>query len=82
MKSSSTTNPFRTLLATVVTDSWQPVTLDLLNKVAEIVNVEETFVVTYGESFKVLEFLAQAGAVLLEPEDPKSPQVYKIKKVG
>ena len=81
MKSLSTPNPFRVLLATLSDCEWQTVTLDYLNQVAKIVNEPQMIVGTYGEVFKVLEFLAQAGAVELVP-DQTQPGVHKLRKIN
>lgn len=81
LKSATSPNPFRTLLAGIDSETWQVVTLEFLRHVSEIINKDEKLVVTYGEAFQVLEFLAQAGAIELVPTDPKSPQEYKLRKV-
>lgn len=78
MKSLSTPNPFRTLLTTLSDNTWQTVTLDYLNSVAKLVNEPRMVVGTYGDVFKVLEFLAAAGAIELEPTD--NAGVHKIRK--
>lgn len=78
MKSLSTPNPFRTLLATLSDNTWQTVTLDYLNSVAKLVNEPRMVVGTYGHAFSVLEFLAAAGAIELEPSDTAG--VHKIRK--
>ena len=79
MKSLSTPNPFKVLLATLDSETWQTVTLEYLNRVAKIVNEPQMIVGTYGEVFKVLEFLAQAGAIELVP-DTTQPGVHKLRK--
>ena len=54
------------------------VTLDFLTQVRDLVNQETTIVTTYGEAFQVLEFLAKAKAVELEPAEKAG--VFKIRK--
>jgi predicted short-subunit dehydrogenase-like oxidoreductase (DUF2520 family) len=79
MKSLSTPNPFVELLATLDSKSWQVVTLNYLNTVANIVNKPQTIVISYGEAFKILEFLADAGAIELVPDETQ-PGVHKLRK--
>jgi len=69
------------LLATLDSETWQTVTLDYLNQVAKIVNEPQMIVGTYGEVFKVLEFLADAGAIELVP-DATQPGVHKLRKIN
>jgi hypothetical protein len=78
MKSLSTPNPFKTLLATLSDSEWQTVTLDYLNHLSKLVNEPRMVVGTYGDAFSVLEFLAAAGAIELEPTDTAG--VHKIRK--
>lgn len=54
------------------------VTLDFLTQVRDLVNKETTIITTYGEAFQVLEFLAKAKAVELEPAEKAG--VFKIRK--
>jgi hypothetical protein len=65
-------------LATLSDREWQTVTLEYLNTVAKIVNEPRFVIATYGDSFSVLEFLAAAGAIELEPTDTAG--VHKIRK--
>jgi len=67
------------LLATLSETEWQTVTLDYLNRVAKIVNEPQMIVGTYGEVFKILELLADAGAIELVP-DTTQPGVHKLRK--
>lgn len=78
MKSLSAPNPFKTLLATLSSCEWQTVTLDYLNKVAKTINKPRMVIVTYGEAFSVLEFLAAADVIELIPTDTVG--VHKIRK--
>jgi hypothetical protein len=66
------------LLATLDSETWQIVTLEYLNQVAKVVNQQQMVVGTYGDAFSVLEFLAKAGAIELEPADTDG--VHKIRK--
>jgi hypothetical protein len=59
---------------------YQPVTLDYLKRVSDIINEPSPVVQTYGEAFQVLEFLATAKAVELVPLDGEQKQ-YKIRKL-
>lgn len=77
--SNSTTNPFYEILGELSKDAWIPVTLSYLNKIAKLINVNGTLVNTYGETFQVLEFLRDRGAVELEMLDG-SANMYKIKR--
>ena len=74
-----TPNPFHKLLAGLSDDKYQTVTLDYLKIVSEIVNEHSVVVQTFGEAFRVLEFLHDAKAVELVLLD-ESQGVYKIKK--
>jgi hypothetical protein len=67
------------LLETLSETEWQTVTLEYLNQVAKTVNEPQVVVGTYGEVFKVLEFLADAGAIELVP-DIAQPGVHKLRK--
>jgi hypothetical protein len=67
-------------LETLSDTQWQVVTLNYLNTVAKIVNKPEMIACTYGEVFKVLEFLADAGAIELVP-DTTQPGVHKLRKI-
>lgn len=66
------------MLETLDELEWQTVTLDYLNKVSTLVNNADVVIETYGEAFSVLEFLASAGAIDLEPGE--TPGVHKIRK--
>lgn len=73
-----TENPFRALLKLLSTEHWQPVTLEFLTTVTDLVNKDEPVVTTYGEAFEVLRFLEKAEIIELEPaEDAGS---FKIRK--
>jgi hypothetical protein len=51
-----------------------------LNSVAKTLNEPEMILGTYGEVFKALEFLAEAGAIELVP-DTTQPGVHKLRKI-
>ena len=72
-------NPFKTLLTTLSDCEWQKVTIAFLNSAAKIINNPDTVLVTYGEVFKALEYLAQAGVIELVPDETE-PGVHKIRK--
>ena len=67
-------------MATLDSDNWQTVTLEYLNRAAKILNEPEMILGTYGEVFKALEFLAEAGAIELIP-DTTQPGVHKLRKI-
>jgi hypothetical protein len=75
-----TPNPFSKLLNETLTDEFQPVTLDLLERVTNTVNMHGEMVQTYGEAFQTLEFLAKARAVELVPLNSDATQ-FKIRKL-
>lgn len=66
------------LLATLDSE-WQVVTLEYLNHAAKILNEPQMILGTYGEVFKALEFLAEAGAIELVPDETQ-PGVHKLRK--
>ena len=74
-----TLNPFRKLLSDLITSEFQLVTLPFLKTVSEIVNEPAKIIITYGEAFQVLEFLATAKVVELVPVDEQNKQ-YKVRK--
>lgn len=74
-----TTNPFAILLAGLSETEAQPVTLEFLSWVSATVNEPSVLVQTYGEAFKVLEFLAAARVVeLLKIPDT---EIHTIKRI-
>jgi len=60
------------------TENWRLVTLDFLQTVHDLVNVNEQLIQTYDEAFEVLRYLEQAGVVELEPAEEHG--VFKIRK--
>lgn len=60
------------------TEDWRLVTLDFLQIVHDLVNVDEQLIQTYGEAFEILRYLEQAGVVELEPAEEHG--VFKIRK--
>lgn len=60
------------------TEYWQPVTLEFLATVTDLVNRDETVVTTYGEAFEVLRFLEKAEIIELEPAEADGS--FKIRK--
>ncbi len=77
-KPTLTENPFRKLLTQLNTEEWQPVTLEFLKVVHDLVNKDEQLIKTYGEAFEILKYLEQAGVVELEPAEQTG--VFKIRK--
>ena len=65
-------------MATLSDTEWQTVTLNYLNSVCKLINEPRVIIATYGDAFSVLEFLAAAGAIELEPADTAG--VHKIRK--
>lgn len=57
-------------------DSWHPVTLEYLKFVHDTVNSVSPIINTFGETFKVLEYLHEHGAVNLELVH----KTYRIRK--
>jgi len=77
-KSSLKTNPFKTLVGELSTETWKLVTLEYLNHVAHLVNQDEQRISTFGEAFAVLEYLEQAKIVELRPVEDTG--IFKIRK--
>lgn len=64
-KGTSTTNPFHDIVDSL-TDQWQRVTLDYLYQIGQKLKPHNIPLETYGDTFKVLEFLAEHGAIELQ----------------
>lgn len=79
LKSSTTPNPFIQIVGELSKDEWQPVTIAYLHKVSKLLNNDKTLVNTYGQTFEVLEFLRDRGAVELSLLDGTT-NMYKIRK--
>lgn len=75
-----TPNPFTKLLNELLTSEYQPVSLQFLKELTDIVNEPSEVIQTYGEAFQVLEFLATAKAIELVPISTDSKQ-YKVRKL-
>lgn len=78
-KLSTQANPFYEIIGELSKDEWVPVTVGYLQKIAGLLNRDNTLVNTYGETFEVLEFLRDGGAVELTLLDG-SANMYKIRK--
>lgn len=78
-KSASASNPFHEIVGELSKETWIPVTIAYLTKVANLLNTNGKIVDTYGETFTVLEFLRDSGAVELELLNGTT-NMYKIKK--
>jgi hypothetical protein len=68
------------LLSELSSSEYQVVTVSYLKHVSSIINKSSTIVQTYGEAFKVLEFLAAAKVLELKPLEDNLG-VYKIRKI-
>ena len=77
-ESTLTKNPFRILLTQLDTEKWQIVTLKFLATVTDLINKDKELILTYGEAFKVLEFLAEAQVI--ELESVENTDIFKIRK--
>lgn len=49
-------------------DSWKKVTIEYLNWIHQLLKPHNIPLNTYGDTFKVIEFLADSGAVELKNE--------------
>lgn len=68
-KDTSITNPFK-IIVDDLSDNWRKVTLEYLDWVHKLLKPHTIPLETYGDTFKVLEFLAEHGAIeLLNNED-------------
>ena len=77
-KSSLKTNPFKTLVGELSTETWKLVSLEYLNHVADLVNQDEQRICSFGEAFAVLEYLEQAKIVELKSVEDTG--IFKIRK--
>lgn len=73
----STTNPFR-IIVDKLSETPAPVTLEYLSWVNLVLQEHGIFLETYGEVFRVLEYLADAGVVELDSDN----DCHVIKKVN
>lgn len=73
----STTNPFR-IIVDKLSDTPAPITLEYLNWVNLVLQQHNVVLETYGEVFRVLEYLADAGVVEIGVTD----DYHVIKKVN
>ena len=69
------------MLAGLSHTEYKVITLGYLEDIAKILNEPQVIVKTFDETFKILQYLADAKAVELVPID-ESLGVYKIKKVN
>ena len=65
----STTNPFKQIVDDLPQDTWRKVSLEYLEWVSKLLREHNIKLETYGEVFKVLEFLAEHRAVDLEQKE-------------
>ena len=75
----STFNPFKEIVGELSRETWNPVTIKYLVRIASQLNVNGKIVDTFGETFAVLEYLRDNGAVELELLDGTT-NMYKIRK--
>lgn len=64
----STTNPFRVIVEDLP-DTWTKVSIDYLDWISTLLKPYNIPVETYGDIFKVLEYLFDSGAIDLVSED-------------
>lgn len=62
----STINPFKLIVEDLATDNWRKVTIEYLDWVHALLKPHSVPVATYGDIFKVLEFLAENNAIELQ----------------
>lgn len=62
----STINPFKIIVGDLHSENWRVVTIEYLDWVHALLKPHNTGVATYGDIFKVLEFLAEHGAIDLQ----------------
>lgn len=67
-KDTSITNPFREIVQGLESVKWQTVTLDYLDRISALLHKSGVSLSTYGEVFRVLEFLHENGAIILETQ--------------
>ena len=72
-----TQNPFKLIVANLSED-WQPITLDYLKYVHDVVNKDTKLIHTFGQAFELLEYLNQHNAINLEPDTVEN--TFKIRK--
>lgn len=68
-KDMSTINPFKTIVDDLGIDTWRKVTIEYLNWIHQLMKPHSIPLETYGDTFKVLEFMAESGAIELKTED-------------
>lgn len=79
----STTNPFREIVNKLSPHSWQDVTIEYLEWVAQLLKQHNVRPETYGDVFKVLEFLSENGVVeLKDDEDREKTLIRKGQNFG
>ena len=62
----STTNPFKQIVEDLGTDTWRKVTIEYLDWIHSLLKPHKIPVSTYGDIFRVLEYLAENGAIDLK----------------
>jgi hypothetical protein len=79
----STTNPFREIVDKLSLHAWQDVTIEYLEWVAQLLKQHGVKPETYGDVFKVLEFLHENAAVeLKDDEDREKTLIRKGQNFG
>lgn len=62
-------NPFKVIVADLSSETWRKVTIEYLDWVSGLMKPHKIPLSTYGDVFKILEFLAEHGAVQLKNEE-------------
>lgn len=62
----STINPFKIIVEDLPSETWRKVTIEYLDWVHKLLKPHNIEVSTYGDVFKVLEYLAEHGAIDLQ----------------
>lgn len=62
-------NPFKNIVFGLNTESWTKVSLDYLEQTHKLLKAAGVPLETYGDVFKVLEFLYEHGAIDLKQEE-------------
>jgi len=65
----STTNPFKIIVDDLSQDTWRKVSLEYLDWIHQLMKPHKIPLETYGDAFKVLEFLAEHGAIELQSKE-------------
>lgn len=67
----STTNPFREIVNKLSFSAWQDVTIEYLEWVNQLLKEQSIELETYGDVFKVLEFLNEHEVIELKTDEDR-----------